>query len=331
MNIEKLPSGSYRVRKMVNKKMYKFTFDHKPTEKEILLKLSELMDQVNDSEHIPFEVAAKEYCKLKKNVISPTTYREYLAMPSRLSERFNSLYIDQITALNIQQEINELSADKSPKTVRNYHGFISAVMKMYRPDFVINTTLPQKKVKEVYIPTDSEVKNIFDYAKTACSGRYYIPIVLACYGMRRGEICALDPEDIIDGVAHITKAKVFNSNKEWVIKEMPKTEKSVRKIPVPAEVIDLINAQGFVYDGHPNNISDFISDACNALNINHFSLHKLRHYFASRLSAENIDIETIMSLGGWKSDYVLKNVYRHSVSDKVKDASDKLSGILFSE
>ena len=329
MNIEKLPSGSYRVRKMINKKSYKFTFDHEPSEKEILLKMSELMDDVIDADHIPFEVAAKEYCKLKKNVISPSTYREYLNTPSRLSDSFNSLYIDKITQLHIQQEINRLAADKSPKTVRNYHAFIVSVLKMYRPDFIANTTLPVKKPNSVYIPTDDEVKRLMEYAKTHCEGRYYIPIALACYGLRRGEICALEPDDIKNNIVYINKDKVYNSDKEWIIKQMPKTEKSVRAIPIFPELADMIIKQGYVYDGHPNNISDFIKDACNELQIQHFSIHKLRHYFCSRLSSENIDIATIMALGGWKTDYVLRTTYRHEVSQKVQEASDKLSNIIF--
>jgi len=329
MKIEKLPSGSYRVRKTIDKKTYNMIFNHKPTETEILMELSKKFSNVIESEHIPFKVAASEYCKLKKNVLSPTTYREYTRTPDRLSENFNSIYIDQITSLQVQQEINNLSAKKSPKTVRNYHGFISAVIKMYRPDFVLNTTLPQKKVKEIYIPTDEDLKLIFNYAKTHCSGRYYIPIVLACYGMRRSEICALTCEDIIDNTVYINKAKVFDVNKEWIIKDYPKNETSVRTIPIPKDISDIISDQGYVYNGHPNDITCFIADACDALKISHFSIHKLRHYFCSRLSSENIDIETILKLGGWKTDYVMKSSYRHPVDKKVKEASDKLNGILF--
>lgn len=329
MKFEKLPSGSYRIRKTIDKKTHTMIFDHKPSETEILLELSKKMDTVIEGEHIPFKVAANEYCKLKKNVLSPTTYREYSRMPDRLSDHFCNLYVDQITAVQIQQEINNLSAKKKPKTVRNYHGFISSVIKMYRPNFHFNTTLPQKIVKEVYIPSDEDIKKVFEYSQTHCSGRYYIPIVLACYGMRRGEICALLPEDINNNVAHIDKAKVFNVDKEWIIKEMPKTEKSVRDIPVPAYIVEMINSQGYVYNGHPNDITCFLDDACKALNIKSFSLHKLRHYFCSRLSSENIDTETIMALGGWKTDHVMKTIYRHSIDDKVKEASDKLTSILF--
>ena len=61
-----------------------------------------------------------------------------------------------------------------------------------------------------------------------------------------------------------------------------------------------------------------------------FSVHKLRHYFCSRLSAENIDAETIISLSGHKTDYVMKSIYRHKIEEKVVQASDRLNEILFS-
>ena len=329
MNIERLPSGSYRVRMTFNKKRHSVVFDHRPTENEVMLKFSKSINTLIECKHITFEIAANEYCKLKKNVISPTTYREYNNTINRLSKEFKVLYVDELTTLNIQHEVNTLSVGRSAKTVKNYYGFIISVIRMYRPEFNPSVKLPTGSKKEPYIPTDDEVKKLFKFAQTSCSGRYYIPIVLACYGMRRGEICALRPEDIIDNVALINKTKVYTSDKEWIIKDFPKNETSIRRIPLPAALVELINEQGYVYDGHPNNISDFISDACKALKIKQFSIHKLRHYFCSRLASENIDTETIMSLGGWKTDYVMKTVYRHKIDSKVDEASSKLSGILF--
>lgn len=329
MTIDKLPSGSYRARIMANGKRYAFTFDHKPTELDIMMKLSEKVDNLIDAEHIQFKVAASEYCKLKKNVLSPTTYREYSNTCDRLSDHFNSLYIDQITALDIQHEVNNLAKEKAPKTVRNYYGFIMTVIRTYREDFNPKVTLPQKQIKEVYIPSDEVVKKLFEEAKTRCSGRYYIPILLGCYGMRRSEICALTVDDIQENVIHITKSKVMDSNKKWIIKDLLKNDTSFRTIPVAPEIAELIQEQGYIYNGHPNDISCFINDICRENNIPMFSLHKLRHYFCSRLSSENIDTETIMKLGGWKTDHVMKAVYRHSVDSKVQEASDKLTKILF--
>jgi len=66
----------------------------------------------------------------------------------------------------------------------------------------------------------------------------------------------------------------------------------------------------------------------------HFSLHKFRHYFASKMSALNIPEADIIAMGGWETDYVMKTVYRHALEeDKRKSqqtASDKLSEVIFS-
>ena len=44
--------------------------------------------------------------------------------------------------------------------------------------------------------------------------------------------------------------------------------------------------------------------------------HDLRHYCASIQHAMGIPDAYIMQRGGWGSDAVLKNVYRHALSDK---------------
>lgn len=48
----------------------------------------------------------------------------------------------------------------------------------------------------------------------------------------------------------------------------------------------------------------------------------------------NIPEADIMKMGGWETDYVMKNVYRHAMQDKnkaaQKRASDELAKALFS-
>lgn len=51
------------------------------------------------------------------------------------------------------------------------------------------------------------------------------------------------------------------------------------------------------------------------------------------MSAMHIPDENIMRMGEWKTDHVMKDVYRHAMEDKNKDmqrkASDKLKNVLF--
>lgn len=331
MKIEKLPSGSYRVRKMYKGETYTVIFDGKPTQKEAVMAMADELKKVQEKHAaMTFRMAAEKYIDSKRNILSPSTIRNYVIMMHRISDTLLMKNIYDITAVDIQVEINRLAEKDSPKTVRNYHGFISAVLGMFYPSLKLTTTLPQKVRNKPHIPSDEDVRCILDYAKGT---DYEIPIILACYGLRRSEICALQPEDIDDDVVHITKAKVLNEKKEWVIKST-KTTASTRDIVIPLDIAERIRKQGYIFNEHPDNITEFLYSAQSKMNIPQFSLHKLRHYFASKMSALNVPEEDIMRFGGWETDYVMKGVYRHAMEDKnrnaQREASRKLGNTLFS-
>ena len=331
MKIEKLPSGSYRIRKMYKGTTYTVITEYKPTQKEALQLMSAEMEKAQEKhKRMTFQAAGEEYIKSKKNVLSPATIRGYSSAMRTISKKFLEENIHDITAMDIQSEINRMAASHSPKTVRNYHGFISAVLGLFRPELKIYTTLPQKIKNEPYIPSDEDIKKILECAKDT---EYEIPIILACYGMRRSEICALTVEDIKKDTVKINKAKVQDENNQWIIKTT-KTISSTREIIIPMETADKIREKGYVYKGHPNSITCFLFDTQDRLGMPRFSLHKLRHYFASKMSALNVPEAEIMKFGGWETDYVMKNVYRHAMEDKSKEsqrsASSQLGSILFS-
>jgi len=86
------------------------------------------------------------------------------------------------------------------------------------------------------------------------------------------------------------------------------------------EIADKIREKGYIYKGYPNSITVYLGKAEDRLGIPHFPLHKLRHYFASKMSAMNVPEADIMRMGGWETDYVMKSVYRHSMMEKEEQA-----------
>lgn len=320
MKIEKLPSGSYRIRKMYKGKTYTVITDYKPTQKEALQLLSAEFDKVPPSSpmHMTFEEAAKKYLEVKGNVLSPSSINGYNSVLRNLSETFKAININDITAIDIQKEINDYSAERSPKTVRNAHGFISAVLGMFRPELNISTTLPQKRKNSEYIPSDEDVKRILQYAQ---GSKYEIPLLLATFGLRRSEICALTLDDLDGNILTINKALVQGPDKKWVIKST-KTAAGSRRIYLPDFIVALIRDTGYIYLGYPNNIIKFLQRAQKELGIPKFSLHKLRHYYASMSHGLGIPDSYIMQAGGWKSDTTLKAVYRHAMDDKKEEMQE---------
>lgn len=330
MKIEKRASGNYRVRKMYKGQMYTVSFDHKPTQKEAMLAMADELQKVQTKhESMDFRAAAEKYIDSKRNVLSPSTLRGYATIMKQIPESFLTTSIYDITALDVQEEINRMAEKCSPKTVRNHHGFLSAVLGSFYPELKLATTLPQKIKKEPYIPSDDDIKRILTHAEGT---EYEIPILLACYGLRRSEICALTLEDLDKDVISITKALVLNENKEWVIKTT-KTTASTRKIVIPMEIADKIRERAYIYKGYPGEITKFLSVTQKKLDMPHFSIHKLRHYFATKMSALNVPEADIMRMGGWETDHVMKSVYRHSMMEKEEDAkreaAEKLRKALF--
>lgn len=331
MKIEKLPSGSYRVRKMYKGQTYTVIFDGKPTQKEAVMAMAKELEKVQEKHtSLTFKTAGEKYIENKRNVLSPSTIRDYVTIMHQIPDAFLNMNIYDITAIDVQGEINRLAKKCSPKTVRNHHGFISAVLGAFYPSLKLTTTLPQKIKNEQYIPSDDDIKKLLEYIKGT---EYEIPVILACYGLRRSEICALTTNDIEGDIVHITKAKVLNENKEWIIKNT-KTTASTRDIIIPIEIAHKIQEKGYIYKGHPGHITEFLHNAQAKVNIPQFSLHKLRHYFASKMSAMNVPEEDIMRFGGWETDYVMKGVYRHAMEDKnrnaQREASRRLGDTLFS-
>ena len=78
MKIEKLPSGSYRIRKMYKGQMYTVVFDEKPTQKEAMQAMATELDKITSKKsHLTFIEAAVQYTETKENVLSPKTVKEY--------------------------------------------------------------------------------------------------------------------------------------------------------------------------------------------------------------------------------------------------------------
>lgn len=319
MTIEKMPSGSYRIRKQFNGKRITVVVPYKPTQKEAMQLIAEKCNDTHDKhKRMSFADGCRQYASDKENILSPRTIREYLLYINRLPKWFTSKDIYLIDQLDVQRCINELAQDKAPKTVYTLHGFISAVLKHFRPNTILNTTLPQKRKIEPNIPIEDEVKVILQYTKDNFP-HYYVALVLACYSCRRSEICALkypDDYDFEKNAVIINKALVEDKNGNWVNK-VTKTTESTRIILLPDDVATIIKNQKCIYNGAPQSISNYLRRTQDKLNMEHFSLHKLRHYFASKMMDMGIDQKTIQEMGGWSNPQTLNNIYQHSL--KVKD------------
>lgn len=270
----------------------------------------------NSVENITLGEALDRYIEGRESVLSPRTIMDYKRIRKNELQSIMNIKIALITQEDIQRAVNIEAQSRSPKTVRNSHGLISAVLHIYRPNFAPNTTLPKKVRPDIYVPSDMEIKRLL----SVVSGTdMELPILLAAFGpMRRGEICALSSEDISGNIVHVCKNMVITGDHEWIIKT-PKSYAGDRYIDYPDFVADKWRGKnGRVVCLTPDAVSDRFSRLLKINGIQHFRFHDLRHYSASIQHALGIPDSYIMQRGGWGSDGILKSVYRHVLEDKTK-------------
>ncbi len=327
MYVEKLPSGSFRYRALLNGQKVSITTKKKISDSEAVRLMSEKIKAAPKAPEralMTFSDAYAKYIEVKSKVLSPSTMRGYGNMFRNLPDTFKSKRIYDISSIDVQKIVNDYSADHSPKSVSNIYGLITTVLKMF--DITnIRATLPQKKKTAVYIPTTDEAKRFFEAAK---GSQYEACFLLASMGLRRSEIRCLTLDDLDGNVLTIDKALVLGEHGD--VLKGTKTTDSTRTLVLPPYLVELINKQGFIYRGSQSGLTDELGRIQDKAGIPRFSLHKFRHFFASYMHDLGFSDKQIQDAGGWKTDSVMKTVYQHAMDmDKAKAAMASRMGELF--
>ena len=273
-------------------------------------------------ENLTVRDAFEKYLKVKENVLSPATLRGYISIKNNQIEDIAEVPLRRITQEDAQRWINILSSRLSPKTVKNVYGLFTAVMAMYLPDMVFRTRIPQQVQPEYYTPSDEDIKRLL---KCIEGTELEKAVLLAAFGtLRRGEICALTDKDIRGNTIIVRKSKVQGTN--GMVTKAPKTDGSYRFVEFPEFVIRKFDGvEGPLVKMHPGGVTKKFGQFLEKAGIPHFRFHDLRHYSASIMHAIGVPDQYIMKRGGWKSDNVLKKVYRNTIDAEDRKFIDKVN------
>ena len=248
-----------------------------------------------------------------------------------LIPRFGLLRLDQITPMKVSAFVSDLSGVRAPGTVRNVYMVLSGVMKDAVREQLIKsspcpgTRLPRKK----RVKPKAELNELQVGRLIAATAEYWQPLVtvLAGTGMRWGEATGLRVGcvDILGGKLQVVK--VMNEAKGIITFGDPKTDASVRPIPLSAAVVDALiplvsgrNASELVFtsvEGGPVRHRNFDyrvwQKACKKAGLldPRPTPHDLRHYFAACLIMHNVPggLDTIKVLMGHESIKTTSDTY----------------------
>lgn len=310
----KLPSGSWRIRVYShtegNRRVYKSFTDR--TKRDAEKKAAEwVLKRTESKSGRCIRDAVEVYISSRNGLVSPSTLRAYKSYLKHHISDIEDMKVDDIDLPRVQTWVSGLSKDLKPKTVKE---IVSLLQSSIGRKLMITTPLPSPKKQ--HTPTDAEVKDILDRASEPMK----LAILLAGFcSLRRGEICALTDKDFKDGTVRVSKTVVRDVTGDWIVKS-PKTPGSVRTVPVPDRIMQLV-PKGKIIPWTP----DMLSKKFLKLTGNQFRFHDLRHYYASTAHYLGIPDAYIMANGGWKTDSVMKRVYREALEDKKKEENDKIT------
>lgn len=281
-------------------------------------------DRKKRPENLTVKEAFEKYIKLKENVLSETTLRGYETIKDNQIADIETLNIRKITQVQVQNWVNLLSLRLAPKTVKNAYGLFNSVMGLFSQDTQFKVTLPSEEEHEYYTPSDDDIVKLLQYIEGTELEK---AVLLAAFGsLRRGEVCGLEKVDINGNSIRIWKTRVRGRKGHGIIEKGTKNRSSYRYIIYPEFVIRKFdNVEGRLVKTHPEDISKHFKETLEKAGIPPFRFHDLRHYTASIMHAIGIPDQYIMKRGGWKSDRVLKKVYRNTIGEEDKKFIEKVN------
>ncbi len=203
---------------------------------------------------------------------------------------------------------------------------------------------PRSKEKKIECFSLSEQKKI-EAAVLSHKKIKMFGILLCLYtGLRIGELMALKWSDIdfVKKELHVTKScsdGFLVNGKYGRLVDTPKTDTSVRTIPIPKQLVPLLkdvkrrNESEYVVGDGDKEISirsyqRSFELLLKRLNIEHKGFHALRHTFATRACEAGMDIKTLSEILGHKNPSVTLSRYAHSFWDHKKQMMDKVGAFL---
>ena len=314
---EKLPSGTWRVQAYKNGVRKSFSALTKEAAEAAACMWKLEQSDPRHPEHMRLQEAFDRYINARSKILSPATIREYKRIKRSYLQGIMFVPIDKLTTELIQAAINEEATHLAPKSLRCVNGLLSAVMKAYAPGYQSRVVLPQKERNEIVIPSEEEIRTIYQAVKDTYNE---IPFLLASQaGMREGEICGLQFKHIdrAKNTIRICQAKVRVEHGTTI--KAPKSYSGNRTLTVSPFLIERIfvlsentKSDAFVVPWSMNAVSHRWAHVLKQAGVPHFKFHALRHYFASQLLLAGVPIKYACEMMGHDTESKMHLIYQHT-------------------
>ena len=275
-----------------------------------------------------------------ENVIHNHVLPEIGKIPlNKLSQNDLQQFYGRLKKNGRKRLTEQYGAGLSDRMVRMCHAVCrSALERAVRDDLLrtnpaIGCKLPPKKAKEMQVLDREELQKFLIQAQA--DGYYELFLLDLCTGLRRGELIALQWDDLNfeTGVLTVNK-QAYTVNGELQIIP-PKTKASVRKLVLPPAVLAVLREYRRKVDSRwmfpspvkadrpitPGVARRRLQTILERADCKRVRFHDLRHTFATLALENGMDVKTLSAMLGHVSAVTTLDIYTHITGDMQRAAA----------
>jgi len=297
------------------------------------------------------EQIAKDFLVQSKPRLKESTFSRYSFLCERhIIPYFKTMELDKVN----NESINKFTKHKlnngglmgtplSPKTVND---IVSLLLQILKEHYKLDISIDKLSCKqsEINIFTELEYNRLKSYLSIGIDSRKLGVITAMLTGIRIGELCALKWEniDLENGVISINKTiqrikttDTKTQSKTKIIIDSPKSNASIRAIPIPVVLINklkgfkakddtylLTNTTNYI---EPRIYQRYFKNYLSDCNLKDNNFHTLRHTFATMAISRTMDIKTLSILLGHADVSFTMKRYVHPNMEHKREQIEKLA------
>lgn len=313
--------------------------------------------KTNSDPEIKLKQAAELWKRYSKIHLKGSTYLKYSNLIDKhIIPELGDICISQINSVLLADFMNhklkhgriDKNGGLAASYVKNIMIIVTEIINFsidegYSSPIRIKLHMPKNEKGEIRVMDKINQKTLEDYLFSHLTPTNMGILLSLNTGLRIGEICALKWSDIdfqkaiLKVNSTVSRVKSDDgSSKSKLIIDTPKTQSSIREIPI---ISQLIKPLIFLYETRNSEYiisaeTSFVSPrtfeyrfhtVLKKCGIASFNYHVLRHTFATRCIEGGVDIKSLSEILGHANVSVTLNTYVHSSIERKRELLEKIS------
>ena len=292
------------------------------------------------------------YCK---PAIKPKTQADYEnRIYQHIIPELGKIPLNQLAQKDLQQfyarmktggrliRTEQFGKGLSDSMVRGLHAACRSALEkavqegLIRTNPAVGCKLPPKRGREMQVLGREELQRFLIQAQA--EGYFELFLLDLCTGLRRGELLALQWDDLDFKTGTLTVNKQVYEVKGRLQVSIPKTRASIRRLVLPPGVVEVLRQYRETVDSRwmfpspvkedtpmtPGAVRRRLQIILERAGCKRIRFHDLRHTFATLSLESGMDVKTLSAMLGHVSAATTLDIYTHVTGDMQSEAAAKI-------